>query len=429
MLKCGAAEVVITPELGTPIPGYFDTRHATGVKDDLYAHAIVLDDGETTLALISMDIIAVSDKMTAIVRDRLNAATGIPKTNIMVAATHSHTAAAIDFPLYYTEADETVAYYACQKAADAAKMAFDRLAPAKLGYGKGQEYDLGFNRRFILKDGTVKTNPGYDTSILERNAGPIDPDVGVIRVDNIDGSPLAVVVNFTCHLDVVSGTEFCADYPGEMRQVVRAVVGDIPVIFFNGCCGDINHLDFWGKHPCERPAHYKKMGRILGGDVIAIREKIIPTDDIKLGAASKVITGNRRQPTAEDIAESKAYLEANPTFAPTSARAYAEAYIDLSENPILTKDFEVQTLHIGDIGIAAVPSETFVEIGLEIKERSKFENNMAVELANGCLGYVATPLALSQKGGYETKLSRYTYMESDTATKIIETAVELMNNL
>ena len=429
MLQCGAYEMVITPVLGVPIPGYFTGRPATGVKDDLYAHAAVLNDGKTTIALISLDIIGMSDKMAAAIRERLTAATGIPAENIMVAATHTHTGAPVDFDLYYSEADPETARVLCIKAADCAAIAFRSMQPAKLGFGRGEEYDLGFNRRFILKDGTVRTNPGIGNPELDRNAGPVDPEVGVIRIDDGEGKPLAILVNFACHLDVVGGTEYCADYPGEMNRVIKSTLGNVPVLFFNGCCGDINHIDFWGKHPIDRPTHYKKMGRILAGDVLAIREKIYTTDEVELGAASVKLTGVRRQPTEADVAWAKEYLAAHTDGALTSDRAYAEAYIDLSENPILTKDFEVQALRIGDVGISALPSETFVEIGLDIKANSPFANNFTVELANGCLGYVSTALAQEQKGGYETRLSRYTYMAPRTAKQISGAAVELLNKI
>jgi len=429
MLKCGASEIVITPELGVSIPGYFTGRPATGKKDDLYAHALVLNDEKTTIALISLDIIGMTEKMADAIRTRVNELTGIEKGNIMVAATHTHTGASVDFPLYYAEPDFKVSGMVTMKAADAAKRAFDALVPAKIGFGSCEEYDVGFNRRFIMKDGSVRTNPGICNPDLKENAGPIDPEVGVIRIDNEDGSPLAVAVNFACHLDCVTGTEFCADYPGEMRRVLRTVLGDIPVLFFNGCCGDINHIDFWGKHPYNRADHYKKMGRILAGDVIAVREKIYYTDSYELGAKSVRITGKRRQPTEEDIAASKAYLAEHTDGQKTADRAYAEAYVELSENPILEQEYEVQTLKIGDIGISALPSETFVQIGLAIKEGSPFKHNFTVELANGCIGYVSTRLAQEQKGGYETKLSKYTYMGPDTAEQIVDNAVALLKQL
>jgi len=428
MLKCGASEIVITPELGCSIPGYFTDRFATGKKSDLFAHALVLDDGKNTIAMVSLDIIGMTDKMVDDIRTRANALTGIPKENIMAAATHTHTGASVDFPLYHVKANFPVSGMVAMKAADSIKRAYDALVPAKLGFGRGEEYDLGFNRRFIMKDGTVRTNPGMNNPDLKENAGPVDPEVGVIRIDNEDGSPLAIAVNFACHLDVVGGTEFCADYPGEMRRILRNTYGDVPVLFFNGCCGDINHIDFWGKHPYERSGHYLKMGRILAGDVIAIREKIYTSDEVEVGAASKIVTGKRRQPTAEDVAWAKDYL-AKHDGSLTSELEYANSYIELSEKPILTKDFEIQTLKIGNIGISALPSETFVEIGLDIKKDSPFENNFTVELANGCLGYVSTALALSQKGGYETRLSRYTYMDENTAKQLSDTAVELLKTL
>jgi len=429
MLKCGASEIVITPELGCSIPGYFTDRFATGKKSDLFAHALVLDDGKNTIAMVSLDIIGMTDKMVDDIRTRANALTGIPKENIMAAATHTHTGASVDFPLYHVKANFPVAGMVAMKAADSIKRAYDALVPAKLGFGRGEEYDLGFNRRFIMKDGTVRTNPGMNNPDLKENAGPVDPEVGVIRIDNEDGSPLAIAVNFACHLDVAGGFEFCADFPGEMRRVLRSTYGDIPVIFFSGCCGDINHVDFWGKHPLERGTHYLKMGRILAGDVIAVREKIITTDEVEVGAASEIVTGKRRQPTEEDVAWAKQYLTEHPEFEFKSEYIYANSYIDLYENPILTQDYEIQALKIGNIGISAMPSETFVEIGLEIKKDSPFENNFTVELANGCIGYVATELAMIQKGGYETKLSKYIYMDENAAKQHHDTAVKLLKKL
>jgi len=429
MLRCGASETVITPELGSYIPGHYSARTAVGKKSDLFAHTLVLDDGKNIIALISLDIIGLSDRMTDNIRTRANELTGIPKGNIMVAATHNHTGGAVDFPLYFVDADPAISGMTAMKAADSVKMAFDRLAPAKLGFGSCEEYDIAFNRRFIMKDGTVRTNPGMKNPDLKENAGPQDPEVGVIRIDNEDGSPLAIAVNFACHLDVAGGFEFCADFPGEMRRVLRSTYGDIPVIFFSGCCGDINHVDFWGKHPLERGTHYLKMGRILAGDVIAVREKIITTDEVEVGAASEIVTGKRRQPTEEDVAWAKQYLTEHPEFEFKSEYIYANSYIDLYENPILTQDYEIQALKIGNIGISAMPSETFVEIGLEIKKDSPFENNFTVELANGCIGYVATELAMIQKGGYETKLSKYIYMDENAAKQHHDTAVKLLKKL
>lgn len=427
MLKAGASQICMTPWFNTPIPGYFTARYSTGIKDDLYARAVVLDDGKMTVALISMDIIAVSEDMADTIRTRAYELTAIPCENIMIAATHTHTGSPIDMSLYYCEPDHEVVEFVCRKAADAVLAAFNRLEPAKLGFGRGEEDEVGFNRRFIMKDGSVRTNPGICHPDLVKRAGPIDPELGVVRIDKEDGSPLAVLVNYACHPDVVGGNEFCADYPGELSRTVQAQLGNIPVLFFNGCCGNINHIDFFGQHPFDKDTHYKKMGRILGGKVLSVREKIYTSDEAPLAVVSRTLTGKRRQPTDENIAWAKEYLAGD--IPSVSEKAYAEAYLDLKENPIYEKSYELQAIRIGDIAISALPSETFVEIGLAIKEGSPFENNFVVELANGCLGYVSTPAALAQQGGYETRLSKYTYMDENTAGQIAENAVAMLKEL
>lgn len=426
MIKCGSAELVITPSLGLMIPGQFAVKLAAGIKDDLYAKAIVFDDGENKIAMVVLDVIGISEAMTAKIRKRINESTAIPEKNIMISATHTHTGAPTDMKLYSSLPDEDTIKHLCYKAADAAILAHKNMKEVNIGYGVGYEYDVGFNRRFIMKDGKAATNPGVNNPNIVKHAAPVDASVNVIRVDYECGKPLAVMVNYACHLDVVGGFEYSADYPSEMSKIIKNALGnDVVVLFFNGCCGDINHIDFTGNHKVEPKEHYKKMGRILAGDVIAIREKISYLSEVKVNADNKIITCSRRQPTKEQVSESIELLKSDISVV---QKTYAEAYIKLSNNPILTRDIEIQALKIGDVGITAYPSETFTEIGLAIKESSPFKNNFTIELANGCCGYVSTKKALDE-GGYETKLSEYTYMGEETADEIINTSVDLLKSL
>ena len=426
MIKCGAAELVCTPPFGIMIPGYFGGRIANGLKDELYVKAVVFDDGTEKIALIAIDIIGVSFPMADRIRKAINEAVSIPEKNIMIAATHTHTGSATDMESYGCLPDENAVNIVCDKAADAAALAYRRLNSVYIGYGVGAEYDIGFNRRFYLADGTAVTNPGYDRTDLVGPAGPVDPSVNVVRIDNEANEPVAVLVNYACHLDVVGGSEFCADYPGEMSKVIKKNLGnDVICIFFNGCCGDINHHDFTGAHKIE-PQHYKKMGRILGADVLAVREKItVNGDDIKIGAVNEIMELPRRQPSKAQYDAAKKLLEGTPGI---SERTYAEHHIELYENPVLTRKIEVQALRIGELGISAFPSETFVEVGLEIKEGSPFKYNFTVELANGSCGYVCTAKALKE-GGYETMLSKYVNMGEETAEIIAKTSIKLLNYL
>ena len=193
-------------------------------------------------------------------------------------------------------------------------------------------------------------------------------------------------------------------------------------VFFAGCCGNINHVDFFSRTPYVD--HHIKMGRILGYKILSAREKISCTDDIRVAVSSEDITVDRRQPTEENIAYMNAiFAKENPT---PKELSYANSYKFLSENPKMQETFEVQTLRVGDIGFTGLPGEIFVEAGFRIKAESPFKKNFVIELANGCLGYVSTPEA-QEHGGYETELSRYTFTPPQTIWQMCESAVRQHN--
>jgi len=440
MLKAGFSQVDITPEFGLHIPGYFNTRIADGIVDPLYARACVIDDGETPLAFVVMDIIHVSRYSTDLIRKRVNELTGIPEGNIMVGATHTHTGSSTDRKTGVPGSwnDENVILTA-KKAADAIVMAYNNRVDAKIGYGNCEEFNVAFNRRYYMKDGSLKTNPGVLNPNVERSASPIDPQVGVLRVDNADGDPIGVIVNFSVHPDVVGGNKYCADYIGELARTLKKVYGDsFGVVYMNGCCGDINHVDVLGGTNLARGKQHLKMGKILAGDAIAVLERTATSDAVTLGTASTEFHGTRRRPSDDD------YKWALETLADEAAsvvdKSYANAWKRMYEEPIPDPDIEVQSCSIkwnepkkngeipGDLAICSLPGEIFVEIGLELKEKSPFANVMICELANGYFGYISTKRGI-EEGGYETRINMSTNMDKETAPQLVENQLKLMNSL
>lgn len=439
MLKCGFAQVDITPELGLEIPGYFNVRVADGVIDPLYARAFVADDGETVLAFVVMDIIHVSAKSTAMIRERASKATGIPEGNIMVSATHIHTGSSTDRNNEVSHANEKNVIWTAQRTADAVIEAYNNRVEAKMGYSDCMEYSIAFNRRYLMKDGTLKTNPGVLNPNVEKSASPIDPQVGVIRVDDTAGNPIGAVVNFSVHPDVVGGTKYCADYIGELARTMKKVYGEsFGVVYMNGCCGDINHVDVLGGTNLPKGQQHLKMGKILAGDAIAALERTLTTSEVRLSTTSTVFHGTRRRPTAVDYEWAKATMQ-DPN-ASTVDRSYANAWIDMYENPIPDPDIEVQASVIkfkelyrtgksrGDLAICSLPGEIFVEIGLEIKEKSPFEHNIMCELANGYYGYISTRRGI-EMGGYETRINKSTNMDKETGPQLVSNLLKLLNQL
>ena len=440
MLKAGFAQINITPEFGLQVPGHFALRIADGIRDPLYARAVVLDDGICPLAFAVMDIIHVSAASTKMIRERVAASTDIPAANIMVGATHTHTGSSTDRKTGGPGSwdDENVILTA-KKTADAIITAWNNREDAKIGYGFKDEYNVAYNRRYYMKDGSLKTNPGLLNPNVVKPAAPIDPQVGVLRVDYEDGRPMGAVVNFSVHPDVAKGSQYCSDYIGELALTLKKIYGDdFGVVYMNGCCGDINHNDVLGGNNLPAGLHHLRMGKMLAGDAMNVFEFTQTSDNVTLGTASTIFHGTRRRPTKEDYEWAlKTLAEENPTI---RDRSYANAWKNMYENPLEDPDIEVQSCSVkwndplkngtipGDLAIASLLGEIFVEIGLELKEKSPFANVMICELANGYYGYISTKKGI-EEGGYETKINMSTNMDKETAPQLIENHLKLMNML
>ena len=258
-LLAGAAEVVITPPIGTYLDGYgARASGSVGVHDDLHARALVADDGTTRVALVSCDLIGVDRRLVALVREIAGAATGIPPANILVAATHTHAGPAglradLNAPL-----TETMA----RLIAGAVVAAYGRRRPAVLKAGRGSVDSVSQNRR----------DP----------AGPIDDMLRVLLFDSPDprDGPIASVVSFACHATVLFHTnmQMSADYPGYALNTIRKILGDAPALFFNGACGDVNPA--W----IEQDYHEaERVGSIVGAEAARRLQELRP-----LGAQHKV---------------------------------------------------------------------------------------------------------------------------------------------
>lgn len=435
-ILCGAAERIITPPLGLTIPGYFNVRRGSGIKSDLYTHVLVTDNGRGSVAVVSLDYCAIGRAQVRKIREAVSSAIGVEKKAIMVHATHIHTGGPMylaDGTNYPNEAWET---YMIAQTVEAAKEAYASRKPATLRVGEGEETRIGFCRILWMKDGTGRTNPG--SKHLPDVTGPmydIDRSVVVMRFDDEAGKPIAQIVNYACHPDTVGGTEYCADYPGAMRRVLKKTYGeDMTVIFLNGCCGNVNHIDFMRKK-CDPdykpgPDHYRWMGECLAETVMRINETGLTVDEsTEIGFASKTFRGPRRQPTREQYEEALAVL-ADPE-SPFGSRFYAKERKFLYEKPIAYTLIEIQSLRIGSCGLSALPGECFSDMGQRVKEKSPFRINVVAELANGYHGYIPTEPAFSAGPNvYETKLAKdNAYLSPETAYKMSDTAAELLCRL
>ena len=234
-IRLGAAVVKITPPLGTPLAGYYSVRGSEGVLDDICARAVVLDDGKTQAAMVTCDLIGLSRSVVLEARRIITEKTGIPALNVMISATHTHTAPVVigDSALDdFTSGGSILSKdYAgnCPSGSRrrSRKRTHSACQPAS-SYGSENETKLSYIRRFWMKDGTVGWNPGVLNPNIIRPVGDIDPQVNVVYAEtagqqpggavekleadgsrkpvNTDTAPLLTYVNFALHLDTTGGT-------------------------------------------------------------------------------------------------------------------------------------------------------------------------------------------------------------------------------
>lgn len=431
-LLCGAAERITTPKLGLDIPGYFGARKAKGVRSDLYTQALVLDDGNEMLVLISVDILDFLSDFAKKIRTRLAAAIGVKPTNVLVVATHAHTAQPTNYTGFGVRKNTGAMKRLEDLTVEAAVEAYQNRRTVRMFAGKGEVQGISFIRNYLLKDGTAKTNPSakYMPDLVGR-IGEIDYGVEVLRFADEQDKTLAHVVNFACHPDVVSGSEYCADFPGELRRVLKENYGtDTVSLFLNGCCGNINHIDAYRtatgfRYPKE---HYIYMGETLAAEVLRIdREASAEQKNVKIAARVQTFRAKRRQPTTEMLQEAHEVL-ADPE-ARIDKRIYAEERIAMAKHPKYFAAVEVQAFRIGECGILGLPGEIYCDVGLAIKAASPFKHQLVTELANGTVGYVVTEPSFGHNV-YEAQLGRYnSYLSPDAAEKMVEVADKLLKRI
>ena len=307
-LSAGFHRTIVTPPVGVKIPGYFRTRYAEGVITDLYIQATAFFDGKTKAIIFSTDTISITDAAYEIISQKIAERCGLDPRAVYLHATHSHTAFRVGEP---SELDDPV--YAdffphlVRKFTDCAQYAFEDLKPCTFKIARGEAKHISFNRRYLMKDGTYKTNPKTGDPNIVRTAGPVDERLQLLRVIR-EGAKEILIINFGTHPDTVGGNLYCSDWPGYVVNFVRdAFANNVEAMMMNGAQGDVNH--------CNRfePAGstYKgietpiRMARVIVGEVLKIYDfaEEIPTGDIKFYAQDVKIGKNAYDPDAVPLAQ------------------------------------------------------------------------------------------------------------------------------
>jgi hypothetical protein len=435
MLKAGSAEVNITPPVGTTLVGQWVARKSTGVNDELFANALVLDDGKTRVAMVSCDVLSIGNTTKRNIRDVVGRETDIDPDNVFLCATHTHTGPAVVSALG-TNADEEYREQFIKLVAGSVKMANDRLEGADLGIGSGSAPGWAFPRRYWMKDGTVRMHPRKGDPDIVRVQGEADPELNVIYAKKA-GEVSAVLVNFACHATVVGGDRvISADYPGAIRDTIKRMLGqDTVVLFGNGACGDVCQIDVENTNRSEHGHEWRaRMGLALGCEalkVIAAADPLSP-EETEMGLRKEYLDIPIREIPQDRLQEAREVfagrsLEEAPTVKDDIVR---RELILLAEEREKYPDVhaELMAIRIGKSAIIGIPAEFFCGLGRQIKLASAFQPTFVIELANGCVGYIPTAEAFDG-GGYETDLVRSSKLIPEAGNMMVQKAAEILKSM
>lgn len=367
-LLAAAAKVDITPPADTPVVGH--VRPTNGVRDPIRAGVLLLANGDTKAAIVTLDLITASTEMVADLRNAIAKQTEIPRENIMVAVSHNHSGPG------WTKQPEW-SKEATRKIAEAAGAAAREMRPITVGYGEDQ-IDFNINRRKVINGrAVVRLNP----------EGPCDHRVKVLRFD--DGKslePMAILMHAVCHPCVFTWGDkltpphangypkISADFPGEAQTFVERAYGSkTHALFLQGCAGDIRPNLPGVPYRCGDEADIKWTGRSLGCAVVRAVDKAV---------------------VREELAKRKSIYPLK----------VASSTIDLPGKKETLK-CEMQALRIGGYLLLTIPGEPMVEYGFQIEKAiADRAVPIVVGYANGSLGYICTAES-HQYGGYEPNSS------------------------
>lgn len=437
VFTAGTASAVITPPVGTPLDGYTAREEgAKGVHDDLYARALVLDDGTAQVALVSCDLLAVDWRLVAQARERASAATGIPGEHILIGATHTHSG-----PALMGNIDPALAEATARQIAGAIAVAHGSKREVVLKAGSTEVESIGQNRR----------HPD----------GPVDTVLHVLLFDHPDPlqPPVAGALNFSCHATVLNASNLLvsADYFGHAARTVEAVFPGLQPLTFNGACGDVNPMWIEQEH-----AEAGRAGKIVGAAAARLIAELRPlakgqrahnirwdefpekpvargelVQGIRLRAARhqielpvrRFLPPEEYEATVRELEARAGSLREGPVDERRSVmgqltRLRTERQVARGlagrERPLRA---EVQAVSLAPgLALLALPGEFFVETVEDIRGRAGIARLPVACYANHYVGYVVPPHAY-EEGGYEAGI---TFLAPEAEGIVKDTALAVL---
>ena len=417
-LLAGAAKTNITAPTGTPMGGYGGrVEGAEGVHDPLFARALMLRNADTAAVIVSCDLLGLQADVTTPIRAEISQHFDVPADQVMIVCTHTHSGPD-SLCLFPTHPSPEYFDRVRQQILSTIEMAHALMGPALVGWGRGHVQGISINRRTFEQ-------------------GPLDTEVGVMRVEDESRQPIALLTNFACHPVALGGNNllFSADFPGYAMALLEKIDPGCLALFTNGAFGNVNtghradiNVGDRGERTFERA---RALGHMLAGEVLKVHNAIVCQPNAELRAAIRALSlPTRELPEADweqlraSVAEARGIVDDPTTSHEEKVKAQSGSLYDygllrLKESLPAEIQTEVMALRVGEGVLAGVPAEYFIEYQIALKEQSPHPFTFLAALANDWVGYVPTRDAFGE-GGYEAKLALWSKLAPECGDRVYE---------
>ncbi|MYB77051.1 MAG: hypothetical protein F4X83_08145 [Chloroflexi bacterium] len=457
MFRAGVGRTTLTPPLGTPLIGYGRReRGADAIRDDIYATSLVLSDGAITVALVTCDLCTLPIQQVRYVQQRIEERTGIPPEHVLINTSHAHSGPLTTFNEETPAGLRRIVLDLLDGIAESVVQAAAKLVPCQIVAGKGSVH-ASINRR---------QRNGYSDAVTpDSPEGTVDPNLHVVRIDGLDGTPVAVITAYACHPVALRPPShaYSADFVCALRECVEPRIG-APLLFAQGAAGNLVPIG----PDMKMEERLELTGRMLGEEALRVHaalgqnnrqaQGMLNEEEKQSQAATRKESRVREESlgttlrTEESVSETAgaAPTPQTPLLAASSETLLLDLWtdqppiVDAGHShrtfPYLTPplvdgkaECAVQALRIGDVALVGVAGEALVEIGLAVKNRSPFPHTIFLGYTNGCLGYIPTAAAYPA-GGYEVHRAHAVYhlpatVAPNSADRIVRTSLGLLGKL
>ena len=441
----GVAKVDISPKTLPAIKnGGFLQAMADRVVDPLYARAIVLNEGDETIALVIVDSCMLPTVLCDEIKRLASTKTGIPSNRMLISATHTHSAPSVMHMCLGSGKDEAYAKFVPEEIARAITLAHKSLRPAKLGWAIVDGAEFTNCRRWITRGDRMGTDPfaqktvrammhpGYENPNYTSPAGPIDPWLSVLSLVSADDDrPLCVLGNLSMHY-FGGSPGFSADYFGDVARTLESKIAtssksplpEFVGIMSQGTSGDLHWMDY--SKPRQSISRQGYSDRLVER-IMQTLSRIDYRTDVSLAMAEQRLRIKRRMPSQGRREWARPINAARLDRSPRNrVEVYAQQAEWIHENPVA--EVVLQALRIGDLAITAIPNEVYGITGLKLKRQSPLAATFNLELSGGATGYIPPP-EQHRLGGYTTWPARTAGLDEQAEPRIVEALLRLLETV